>query len=162
MKPPNVNAVLEDMLAFVAQIPASAGLDWVKDREYLRHFEVERILTMRTALIDQRFYPPERLQVLDVGYLHGLVPEFLHRFFPGSWFTVLDRPDSPIFRNPEYQAMIRSRRYLDLLPLDVGDVDQLDEKFDVIILGEIIEHLDPTFTADLFDKLRHAWRRAAF
>jgi 2-polyprenyl-3-methyl-5-hydroxy-6-metoxy-1,4-benzoquinol methylase len=142
------------MLDFSKQIPASAGLDWVKDWEFLYYFEAERLLTMRQALLDSGFSPQSSFSVLDFGYLHGLVPEFLHRFFPKAHFTVLDHPNSPNFQNSNYMEMIKSRTYLKLEPCDISRVGDRDGVFDLIVLGEIIEHLDPTFTATAASLLR--------
>ncbi|MEO8244355.1 MAG: selenide, water dikinase SelD [bacterium] len=72
---------------------------------------------MRKLLLDAGFQPNTEFHVLDFGYLHGLVPEFLHRFFPRSRFTILDHPDSPNFRNAEYLSVIRQRDYLKLISL---------------------------------------------
>ena len=141
------------MLEFLHQIPTSAGLDWVKDDIYLRHFELERIGIMR-RMISHQFKEGGCFTVLDFGYLHGLVPEFIHRAFPKSSFTVCDRPDSPVFKNQEYLALIQSRPYLELKPLDIAEVGALGRKFDLIILGEIIEHLDPTRVASILETLR--------
>lgn len=142
------------MLEFVRQIPASSELDGVKDWEYLYYFDAERLLTMRRALLDAGFTPEMKFRVLDFGYLHGLVPEFLHRFFPRSEFTVFDRPDSPNFTNPEYLALIKSRPYVQLEPCHLETIAGKSGNYDLIILGEIIEHLNPTVVAKALLDLR--------
>jgi hypothetical protein len=86
--------------------------------------------------------------------LHGLVPEFLHRAFPNAEFTVLDRADSPVFSNPDLQKLVRRRSYVNLVPCDIEDCETLEGEFDVIVLGEIIEHLNPTVVRDVFQRLR--------
>ncbi len=142
------------MLDFAREIPVSAGLEWVKDWDFLYHFEAERLLTMREVLLESGFKADSEFRVLDFGYLHGLVPEFLHRFFPRSRFIVLDHPDSPNFRNAEYLKLIHQRDYLRMEPCDIADVDKRADQFDLIILGEIIEHLDPTLVAKAATHLR--------
>lgn len=151
---PTQSKLAEDMLAFVSNLPAGTGLDWVKDRSFLYHFEAARLLLMREAILEAGISQNQTLRVLDFGYLHGLVPEFLHRFFPQAQFVVQDHPDSPNFRNPEYLALIRRRSYLTLQPQDIGDWSPPNEKFDVIVLGELIEHLDPTAVAKFLKALR--------
>jgi len=140
------------MREFLSEIPSD--MEWQKDMKFLYHFEAARLLLMRRALIDAGINADTPVQFLDFGYLHGLVPEFLHRFFPKSFFTICDRPASSIFRDKDYQKAIASRPYLRLLPCDLADADKLDGQFDVIVLGEIVEHLDPTFAAKVFKSLR--------
>jgi 2-polyprenyl-3-methyl-5-hydroxy-6-metoxy-1,4-benzoquinol methylase len=142
------------MLDFSQRIPVSAGLEWVKEMDFLYYFEAERLLVMRQALQEAGFLPDSAFDVLDFGYLHGLVPEFLHRFFPRARFTVLDHPQSPNFRNQQYVELIRTRNYLMLEPLDIAAVHELAGTYDLIILGEIIEHLDPTVVAKAVAVLR--------
>jgi hypothetical protein len=141
-----------DILQFLKDVPAD--LAWTRDPEFLYHFESHRLQIITELLADSGFQPGEEFEVLDVGYLHGLIPEFVHRTFPGSYFTVCDRPESPIFKNTGYLDTIRRRPYLNLIPLDVNQVQKLGKKFDLIILGEVIEHLDPTVTAALLKNLR--------
>ncbi len=151
---PSQQALAEALLDFARLIPSSAGLEWVSNFDFLFYFEAERLLAMRRVLIDSGFDSATRLRVLDFGYLHGLVPEFLHRFFPNSTFTVLDHPNSPNFRNPEYLALIRSRDYLDLQPYDIAEITSRDGQYDLIVLGEFIEHIDPTLFAKAAAALR--------
>jgi 2-polyprenyl-3-methyl-5-hydroxy-6-metoxy-1,4-benzoquinol methylase len=152
--PPTQAELAEAMFHFVKAIPKSADLEWVKDRDFLFYFEAERLLTMRRALLAAGVKPEAAIQVLDFGYLHGLVPEFLHRFFPNARFTVLDHPQSPVFRTGEYQDVIHSRSYLNLQPCDISKVDGHSGTYDLIVLGEIIEHLDPTTVAKAVAALR--------
>lgn len=142
------------MLEFAKQAPASANLEWVKDWKFLYYFEAERLLVMREALLDANFKQDSSFSILDFGYLHGLVPEFLHRFFPNASFVVMDHPESPNFRNREYLDLIKTRSYLRLEPCDISRVGERPGTFDVIVLGEIIEHLDPTLTGKSVSLLR--------
>lgn len=143
------------MRDFLSQIPDDACLDNLKfDWDTLYYFEAERLLSMRQALLDSGFKSDTAFRVLDFGYLHGLVPEFLHRFFPRSTFTVYDHPESPNFKQPNYLALIKSRAYVSVDPCRLETVSEKTGKFDLIILGEIIEHLDPTVTAKAFCDLR--------
>ena len=142
------------MFDFSKSIPFSAGLEWVKDMDFLYYFEAERLLAMRQLLQAAGFTSDGTFEVLDFGYLHGLVPEFLHRFFPGARFTVLDHPQSPNFRNAEYLELIRTRKYLTVEPCDIAAVKGRAGTYDLIILGEIIEHLDPTVVAKAVGDLR--------
>lgn len=152
---PSRHEVAAAMAAFLREIPESANLLWASDRDFLHHFEAERLLTMCTALFEAGFTTSTCAEVLDFGYLHGLVPEFIHRVFPNTRFTACDHPDSPIFRDPEYLEVIKRRDYMTLQPLDIIDADQLaPAKFRVIILGEIIEHLDPTTVAKVLAHIR--------
>jgi len=142
------------MLDFVRQIPVSADLEWVKDFKFLYYFEAERLLVMRDALLNAGFSPESSFRVLDFGYLHGLIPEFLHRFFPKAQFTVFDHPESPNFQNQDYLQLINTRSYLKLEPCDIAHLDKHEGKFDLIVLGEIIEHLDPTVVAKAVESLQ--------
>lgn len=142
------------MLEFVRTIPRSADLEWAKDIDFLYYFEAERLLTMRRMLMEMGFRAESRFRVLDFGYLHGVVPEFLHRFFPLAQFTVLDHPESPNFRNDEYLQIIRSRTYLSLQPCNISNVAAHQGQYDLMVLGEIIEHLDPTVIANAVAALR--------
>ena len=151
---PTQAELADAMLEFVRPIPASANLEWVKERNFLYFFEAERLLKMREALLAAGFNADVQFRVLDFGYLHGLVPEFLHRFFPRTTFTVLDHPDSPNFTDCEYQRLIAARTYLTLRPCDIASVRDFPGTYDLIILGEIIEHLDPTTVAKAAADLR--------
>ena len=142
------------MLDFVRKIPVSAGLEWLKEFEFLYYFEAERLLAMRQVLLQEGFHPDRKFRVLDFGYLLGLVPEFLHRFFPNAVFTVLDHPQSPIFQNQEYLQLIATRSYLELQPCDISNVATHEGRYELIVLGEIIEHLDPTVAAKAATALR--------
>lgn len=142
------------MLEFVQQIPASAGFDAAKKFSHFYYFDAERVLTMRQALLDVGFTPDTKFKALDFGYGLGNIPEFLNRFFPGSEFTVFDRPDSPTFTDLEYLALIKSRPYVRVEPCRLEAVSERSGNYDVIILGEIIEHLDPTVTAKALSDLR--------
>jgi 2-polyprenyl-3-methyl-5-hydroxy-6-metoxy-1,4-benzoquinol methylase len=139
--------LVRQMAAFVDAIPSSLGIDWVKEEEFLRYFEAPRIGLIQQLLFESGWKASDELHVLDFGYLHGLIPEFLHRAFPSSTFTVCDLPESPILTDACYRKIIGDRQYLELKPLNIENVNQLSGTFDVIILGEIIEHLDPTRTA---------------
>lgn len=157
MNPPahGPRAVLtSEMIEFCRAIPASCQIEWVKNPVFLHHFEAERMELMRQALLDSGISREGRWQALDFGYLHGLVPEFLHRFFPHSTFTVLDHPQSPNFQNPDYLNLIRTRAYLHLEPGRLEEAGGRGGAYEVIILGEIIEHLDPTVVAKVFADLR--------
>ncbi|MFM2082373.1 MAG: hypothetical protein RL380_1064 [Verrucomicrobiota bacterium] len=151
---PTQRELAEAMFAFVAEIPASVGLEWVKDRGFLFHFEAARLLLIRQAMLEANLTLNQPLQVLDFGYLHGLIPEFVHRFFPQAQVTVHDHPDSPNFKNAEYLTLINRRKYLALEPRDINGWEPPEEKFDAIILGELIEHLDPTVVAKFLETLR--------
>src|SRR4051812_26413661 len=140
-----------EMQEFVAAIPDSLGLEWVKEREFLYYFEAERMLAMRRMLLENGVSGDARLRVLDFGYLHGLVSEFLHRSFPNATFTVFDHPDSPVFKSPEYLRIIQERKYLRLEPRDLHELDGVSGEYDLLVLGEIIEHLDPTVFIKLTD-----------
>ena len=145
----------DQMLEFVQAIPGSANLEWVKNRDFLFYFEAERLLSIFRIMADQGLRPDMEFEVLDVGYLHGLIAEFIHRRYPKARFTTVDRPDSPNFSNQEYLAVIRRRPYLDLVPCDILQSGSLLKKrFRMIILGELIEHLDPTVVAQALLALR--------
>lgn len=132
------------MLEFVQKIPGDTGLEWTKDFEFLYYFEAARMRLILDALSRQGYTKESHLRVLDVGYLHGLLSEFIHRDFPSAKFTVIDHPQSPIFRNSAYMKLIAERNYLTLLSLDLTRIDSLADTYDLIVLGEVIEHLDPT------------------
>jgi len=146
-------ALAREMLEFSRAIPPSMGFGWVLEMDYLTHFEAERLMTMRELIASQGFSPDRAFDVLDIGYLHGIVPEFLHREFPLAKFIVIDHPDSPVFRNGDYQKLISSRQYLQLVSCNIGEAQRLNRKFNLIIMGELIEHLDPTFAIESIVKL---------
>lgn len=143
-----------EMLEFLESTPLSPDLVWTKDEDFLRHFEAERHLLVRDMLYRMGIGANRDFEMLDFGYLHGLTQEFLHRAFPGARITVCDRPSSPVFSDEKYSAAIRQRSYLNLVPRDISDLDGLEAKYQVIMLGEIIEHLDPTQVARCLSKLR--------
>ena len=152
--PQSKSELAQQMYDFLQPIPSSMELDMFKDRELLFYYEAERFLNIRDLITANGFSAEEEFEVLDVGYLHGLVPEFLHRSFPKARITVIDHPDSPVFHNAEYKKMIQSRRGVKVLPCNLEDVDSLKKKFHLVILGEVIEHLDPTFTVKAVAKVR--------
>lgn len=142
------------MREFLGELPASANLDWARRPEFLGEFEAPRLLLMRELLMKGGIAPDAKFEALDFGYLHGLVPEFLHRFFPGANFTVYDRPGSPIFSDEQYLGIIRRREYLKLMSRDIHELAGSTGNYQVIVLGEIIEHLDPTQVAGVLRNLR--------
>lgn len=139
---------------FIKPIPSDMQLDWFKDYEFLFYYEAERFLNICELIAANGFSSDEAFEVLDVGYLHGLVPEFLHRTFPKARTTVIDHPASPVFSNEEYKKLIRTRKYAEVVPCNLEAVDSLKKKFHLVILGEVIEHLDPTFTVKAIAKIR--------
>jgi 2-polyprenyl-3-methyl-5-hydroxy-6-metoxy-1,4-benzoquinol methylase len=136
-------ALAAEMLDFLQFTPLSPDLLATRDRDYLFHFEAPRHLIARQFLLDCGIGQQQEFQVLDFGYLHGLTQEFLHRAFSKASLTVYDLPSSPVFKDQSYQDVIRARSYLRLAPRSIGDVDKTEPKYDVITLGEIVEHLDP-------------------
>lgn len=138
-----------EMLTFLKELPASAGLETVLDPVFLREFEAARLILVHKCLEDH--IPNGPFNAISFGYLHGLPEEFLHRFFPGARFTTCDRAESPIFSDPAYLSLISKRQYVRLKPLNISDVNRLTETYQVIFLGEIIEHINPTM---VFDALR--------
>src|SRR5689334_16328868 len=77
---PTQSELTDALLKFLEPLPSDLGLDWVKDRRFLHHFEAARLLLIREALLKAGVDPARPLQILDFGYLHGLIPEFLQRF----------------------------------------------------------------------------------
>ena len=150
----NCDLIAQQMLEFVNCIPRSANLEWVKDINFIKYFESERFITICETLSRHGLGKEKEFEVLDVGYLHGLISEFTHREFPKARFTVIDHPESPNFSNPEYLNIISARPYMQLIPCLISDAAKLKRKFDVIILGEIIEHLDPTVVTQALQTLR--------
>ena len=148
------SALAAEMLTFLEETPLTKDLQWTKDLDFLYHFEAERQLIVRDLLDKAGVRPQSPIKVLDFGFLHGLTQEFFYRAFPQSKITVCDLPSSPIFESKTYLEAIGKRDYLRLVPLNLDDVTTLPEKYDVIILGEVIEHLDPTQVARAFVNLR--------
>src|SRR5436309_14895305 len=95
-----------EMLEFLEKSQLTPDLEWVKGRDFLRYFEAARSLIVRDMLLSAGIGREEAFEALDFGYLHGLVPEFLHRDFPGARITVFDLPSSPIFANQAYLSVI--------------------------------------------------------
>jgi 2-polyprenyl-3-methyl-5-hydroxy-6-metoxy-1,4-benzoquinol methylase len=146
--------LFEDIVAFLEALPPSSGLECTKLKDFLFHFEAARLLIVRDMLLACGIKPEEKMEVLDFGYLHGLFQEFVHRFFPNAHFQVCDRPDSPIFTDPAYLELIRQRTYLNLVPRDINDLDASMGPYRVILLGEIIEHLDPSRVMEVLRQFR--------
>ena len=130
------------------------GMDWALNMDYLIHFEADRILLIKDMILKKGLKPEDEFHILDIGYLHGLMPEFIHRYFPKAKFTICDRPESPNFHDPEYQALIKTRNYLKLVPCDLKDIASIGIQFDLILLGEVIEHIDPTLVVASLRNLR--------
>lgn len=152
--PSEQKEIADAMLAFLSATPLTPDLEWTKDPVLLYHFESPRSIIVRDSLLQAGLKADEEFEVLDFGYLHGLSQEFFHRNFPRAKITVCDRPESPIFSDPAYQASIQAREYLTLVPQNIRDAGRLAKRFRVIVLGEIIEHLDPTLAADVLRQLR--------
>jgi len=143
-----------EMRSFLEQLPPELDLEWTKDKEFLYHFEAARFQCICQAL--KGLFPTSNRPhcILDFGYLHGLLPEFIHRSFPQASITVCDRPESPVFFNPAYRKMIAQRPYLKIEPYSLQEIDGLSGTFDLIILGEVIEHMNPTEVRDALLGLR--------
>ena len=154
MKDAKQSELAAEMLAFLESTPLSPDLEWTKDRDFLFHFEAKRQLLVRELLSGAGLQPEARLNILDVGYLHGLTQEFIHRAFPKATITVYDLPSSPIFADEKYLAAIEARGYLRLIPKNIDDIEEGPEKYDVIVLGEVVEHMDPTQVARALRNLR--------
>lgn len=156
----DAKTLAEEMLAWLKRCPPSVGLEQSPDptllHKYTLHFEAPRNLIVRRLMLDSGIKPEQEFTILDFGYLSGLTQEFTHRAFPHARFTVFDRPNSPIFKDPAYLETVRSRGYVKLLPGDATETQDFNGPFDVMILGEIIEHLDPTTVPDLFKTLKRA------
>lgn len=148
------SSLADQMLDFLSSTPLPPDLQWSKDRDFLFHFEAARHLIICQMLESAGITREKEIRVLDFGYLHGLTQEFLHRAFPRAAITVCDVPSSPIFGDAQYMASIEQRGYVKLIPCDIKDVGKLRDTFDVIILGEVIEHFDPTTTARALDDLK--------
>jgi hypothetical protein len=56
--------------------------------------------------------------------------------------------------NEQYLRVIRKRKYVSLEPGDLTQLTEISGKYDVIHLGEIIEHLDPTAVVKALKMLR--------
>lgn len=143
----------DEMLTFLESTPLSPDLDWTKDRDFLFHFEAARQIIVRRLLMSAGLNSSKTARVLDVGYLHGLTQEFTHRAFPRAQITVFDLPSSPIFSDTAYLRAIEARGYLALKAKNADELTPADGAFDVFILGEVIEHMDPTKVARLLANL---------
>lgn len=151
---PSQQQLADDMLAFLESTPLSGSLALNKNKRFLFHFEANRMLIIRNLMLGCGLTPERPLRILDFGYLHGLLQEFTHRFFPQAKITVCDRPSSPNFTDQKYMDVVRTRSYLELVPRNIDDLDEEESKYDVVMLGEIIEHLDPTQVAKALSRLR--------
>ncbi len=144
----------KQMLDFLNNSPMAPEVSECKDSYFLYHFEAARQLIVRRHLSQFGFENNARLEILDFGYLSGITQEFTHRAFPNAKFRVFDRPDGTIFSNPKYLEAIEKRGYLSLERGDLIQLESIPGQYDIIFLGEIIEHLDPTTTASVLKKLR--------
>lgn len=150
---PSQQQLADDMLAFLEATPLAPDLLCTKHKGFLFHFEACRMLIVREMLLDAGFKPDSAFRMLDFGFLHGLTQEFTHRFFPNAFITVCDNPLSSNFSDSNYLEAIKKRSYLKLIARGIEDVDEPPASHDVIFLGEIIEHLDPTRVAAALAKL---------
>ena len=151
---PNKANLRRKCWTFLESTPLSPDLEWTKDRDFLYHFEAQRQIQVRELLFGAGLQPDLPLKVLDVGYLHGLTQEFTRRAFPKATITVYDLPSSPIFSDKKYLTAIEARGYLKLIPRNIDDIKEGSEKYDVIILGEVVEHMDPTQVARALRSIR--------
>lgn len=155
------NLVLaSEMMDFLNQSPLSGDLVQTRDQQLLEHFEAPRLTLMCEAIAKGGYKADQAFKILDFGYLNGLSQEFVHRAFPKAQFTVFDIPSSPNFKDAVFMDAIRARWYLDVR---LGDISSFEttETFDVVILGEIIEHLDPTIVGALFNRLKSVMKPGA-
>jgi 2-polyprenyl-3-methyl-5-hydroxy-6-metoxy-1,4-benzoquinol methylase len=153
MKNTEQKELAAEMLTFLKSTPLSADLEWTKDKDFLFHFESARQMIVRKLLSAAGLTAESAVKILDVGYLHGLTQEFTHRAFPRAQITVFDLPSSPIFSDLAYLRAIETRGYLTLKPKNADELSRSDGVFDVFILGEVIEHMDPTQVARLVSNL---------
>ncbi len=144
--------------AVLAQMARDSGIS-VRDPFYTE-FESPRlaaVLREIAACMDGRSQS-EPLRLLDFGYLTGLVPRTLLGFLPIN-YNVIDHPNAPVFSNAAEQTKlisqgIRLHQCALESAVEVQRVFPTLGQFDVILLGEIVEHLDPTAVANLIARLR--------
>ena len=155
MRPhPDQRQMAEEMLAFLNGCPDGPEISECRNFSFLYHFEAARQLIVREHLYQCWFGKDDELDILDFGFLSGITQEFTHRAFPNAKFRVFDRPDGTLLRNEEYLRVIRERKYLSLEPGDLTQLTEVSGKYDIIHLGEIIEHLDPTEVVKALKMLR--------
>ena len=151
---PDQRQMAEEMLAFLNQCPEGPEVSECKDLSFLYHFEAARQLIVREHLYQFGFRKDEEVDILDFGFLSGITQEFTHQAFPRAKFRVFDRPDGSLLKNQQYLGEIRKRKYLSLEPGDLTELEAIPGKYDIIHLGEIIEHIDPTRVAKALKMLR--------
>jgi len=144
----------EQMLAFLKECPDGPEITECRNFGFLYHFEAARQLIVQEHLHRFGFGNNEEIDILDFGFLSGITQEFMHRAFPKAKFRVFDRPDGTLLSNEPYLRVIRKRKYLSLEPGDLTQLTEVSGKYDVIHLGEIIEHLDPTAVVKALKMLR--------
>ncbi len=155
MRPqPEQRQMAEEMLAFLNECPDGPEISECRNFSFLYHFEAARQLIVREHLRQHGFGKDDEIDILDFGFLSGITQEFTHRAFPKAKFRVFDRPDGTLLKNQEYLREIRKRKYLSLEPGDLTELRELPGQYDVIHLGEIIEHLDPTSVVKALKRLR--------
>src|SRR6267154_89925 len=147
-------AMAEKMLAFLNQCPDAPEISESRNFSFLYHFEAARRLLVHKHILQCGFGNNDAIDILDFGFLTGLTQEFTHRAFPNARFRVFDLPDGSVFKNDEYLRQIQKRKYLSLEPGDFTQFVEIPGKYDVIHLGEIIEHIDPTAVAKALKVLR--------
>jgi 2-polyprenyl-3-methyl-5-hydroxy-6-metoxy-1,4-benzoquinol methylase len=143
-----------DMMEFLKASPRGEATELACDLDFLYCFEAARHLIVRSLLERAGVPGAGAFEVLDFGYLNGLTQEFLHRAFPGAHITVCDLPSSPNFSDLDCMAAVKTRPYLTLLARNIDDIEGLPIQPRVIVLGEVIEHLDPTQVARALAALR--------
>ena len=123
--------------------------DWQSDTDFLRLFEAPRINRILSII---QMHKRENLECLEVGFLNGLTPKTITHFIKNAHFDVLERPECQIFTDKIAQERLKNKR-IHLIPADLNDLINhkisIKKKYDVIILGEVIEHLDPSMTLNV-------------
>lgn len=127
-------------------------LDWQSDSSFIKKFEAPRIAEI-INIISKKFNNKDKVRCLEVGFLHGFTPKSIVNFLDNTEVVCIDRPSSEIFQSEEVKNFNSDENSkIKVKPLDLNETDNFKNeigKFDVIILGEVIEHIDPIFCSTI-------------
>jgi 2-polyprenyl-3-methyl-5-hydroxy-6-metoxy-1,4-benzoquinol methylase len=103
-----------------------------------------------------RGVPPGEVKLLDVGSGHGAVPIRLaqRQRIGAHRLRVIGSDIAPAFVADAQRSAARARVAVEFRVLDALQLDQLDERFDVITCTQTVHHFPPDFLAELMARAR--------
>ena len=153
MKNSNNNFNVQDVTNFLLKEMENTKTktsDWQNDPTFIEYFEGPRINEI-LKVISKSSKDQDVKKCLEIGFLNGLTPKSIRNFIPNSQIDIIERPECTIFKDTNKLRKLRSCD-INIIPLDLNTAITNEalqiEKYDFIILGEVIEHLDPSLTRE--------------